>query len=119
VEGEDGPVEWPGRNIAEALKAALERLGYGVSEPMSAEHAGWELDISRQRKRLWIQFNVISADLCYLIASRSNCPWPDMKIFLTELQEILENDTRFDVVGWLPEGDPDWPTAPWRTPFEP
>ena len=38
LEDDHGAVVWPGRNIMETLKAALEPLGYKVSEPICAEH---------------------------------------------------------------------------------
>lgn len=37
----------PGRNIADALKAALSRRGYRVSEPINGGDHGWELDVWR------------------------------------------------------------------------
>jgi hypothetical protein len=122
-EDDDGTAVWPGRNITEALKAALERLGYRVSEPISAEHAGWELDVWRERKSLWLRVNVVDADECYLMAtSSSGWLWPEMKpirMFLADLQRILNEDGRFDVVGWLPTGGSAGTLMPWRTPFEP
>ena len=105
TEGND-IVQWPGVNIAEALKAALEQLGYRVSEPIDAQEQGWELDIWRGRKRLWLQISVISDDECYLIAQNMTFwLWPDWKVFrafLSDLQGILEADGRFNHVGWFP-----------------
>lgn len=36
VEQDDDIVQWPGRNIADALKAALEQSNYRVSDPIHA-----------------------------------------------------------------------------------
>ena len=123
VGDDNGVVVWPGRNITEALKAAFERLGYRVSEPICAEHAGWELDIWRRRKTLWLRVNVVDAGECYLMTeSSSSWLWPEEKLvrmFLADLQRILEEDIRFNVIGWLPKGGSAQAVMPWRTPFEP
>lgn len=123
VEGDDDIVVWPGRNIAEALKGALEPLGYRVSAPICAEHAGWELDIWRERKSLWLRINVVDVDECYLMTkSSSSWLWPEKSLFrtfLADLQHILEEDGRFKVVGWLPTGASAGTITPWRSPFEP
>lgn len=123
VGDDDGIDVWPGRNITEALKAALELHGYRVSEPICAEHAGWELDIWRGRKSLWLRVNVVDADECYLMTrSSSSWLWPETKLFrlfLTDLQRILEADGRFNLIGWLPKGGSERTTMPWRTPFGP
>lgn len=120
---DDDIVVWPGRNIMEALRAALERFGYRVSEPICAEHAGWELDVWRGRKALWLGINVVDTDECYLTAkSSSSWLWPEKSLFrtfLADLQHILEEDSRFKVVGWLPTGVSAGTVTPWRSPFEP
>ena len=121
VENGDDIVEWPGRNIAEALKAALERLGYRVSEPVSMEHVGWELDIGLQRRAFCLRINVIDADECYLMASNSTIWLPDAKLFrslLADLQRILKEDGRFVVVGWFPKGGIDRNLEPAAAPFD-
>ena len=123
VEDEDDTVVWAGRNITEALKAALERLGYTVSEPISAEHAGWELDLWHQRKGFSLRVNVIDASECYLMAD-SSISWllPDTKplrMLLADLQRILEEDGRFEVVGWIPRGGLVGTAMFWRSPFAP
>ena len=50
-----------GRNIAETLKAALSQRGYRVSEPINGGDHGWELDVWRGRKRIWLQISVLAA----------------------------------------------------------
>ena len=121
--GDDhGIVVWPGRNITEALKAALEPLGYRVSEPICAEHAGWELDIWRGRKGLWLRINVVDVDECYLMTkSSSSWLWPEMTLFrtfLSDLQGILLADGRFSRVAWFAEGGIDRRDAPAAGPFD-
>jgi hypothetical protein len=122
-EDDDGNEIWSGRNIAEALKAALEQLGYRVSEPISAEHAGWELDIWRGRKALWLRINVVDTDECYLMTgSSSSWLWPEKKLlhtFLADVHRILEDDSRFRAVGWLPKGGSAGAMTPWNSPFGP
>jgi hypothetical protein len=122
--GDDHGVDvWPGRNITEALKVALERFGYQVSEPICAEHSGWELDISRGRERLWLQVSVLDAGECYLMTENVTFRiWPDMKpfrMFLTDLQRILEEDGRFGVIGWFPKGGSVGTMEPADAPFDP
>ena len=123
VDDGDDIVAWPGGNIAEALKAALERLGYQVSEPICMQHAGWELDICRQRKNFSVRTNVIDADECYLMADSNKAWfWPDVKgfrMFLADLQRVLEEDSRFGVIGWFPRGGSVGATEPADTPFDP
>ena len=122
VEDDDGVVVWPGRNITEVLNVALERLGYRVSEPICAEHNGWELDIWRGRKRLWLQISVLDADECYLMTENMTFwLWRDMKLFrtfLTDLQRILGEDGRFGVIGWFPKGGLARTMEPADAPFD-
>ncbi len=47
IEDDDDIVQWPGCNVAEAIKLALELRGYRVSDPIHMEFLGWELDIWR------------------------------------------------------------------------
>ena len=98
----------PGRNIAEALKAALSRRGYRVSEPINGGDHGWELDVWRGRKRLWLQISVLAADECYLMTENMTFwLWPDMDLFrsfLRDLQSVLAEDSKFCVTGWFSNG---------------
>jgi hypothetical protein len=120
VEEDDDIVAWPGRNIMEALKAALELLGYDVSEPVSLEHAGWELDISRERKALWLRVNVAGAEESYLMAGSSTSWFSSDKkpllMLLADLQRVLEADARFGGAGWFPRDRFD--VTPASGPFE-
>lgn len=122
VEDDDEIVQWPGRNIAEFLKAALESLGYRVSEPIHAHEHGWELDIWRGRKRLWLQVSVLDAEECYLTAeNKTSWFWPDVKLFrafLSDLQHTIEADSRFSPIGWYPKGGPTHGMAPAAGPFD-
>jgi hypothetical protein len=122
VEDDHEIVQWPGRNIAEALKAALEQVGYRVSEPIHAHEHGWELDIWSGRKRRWLQISVIDADECYLMAENmAFWLWPDVPLFrtfLSDLQRILDADARFSRVGWFPKGGSARDMAPATGPFE-
>lgn len=108
VEENDEIVQWPGQNITAVIKSALERLGYRVSEPIHAHEHGWELDIWRERKRLWLQISVLGAEECYLDAENMTFwLWPDRKLFrafLLDLHGILQADDRFSLVGWYPKG---------------
>lgn len=98
----------PGRNIADALKAALARLGYRVSEPINGGDHGWELDVWRGRKRLWLQISVLDADECYLMTENMTFwLWPDMELFrafLADLQRVFAEDDRLCVTGWFSNG---------------
>lgn len=108
VEDDEELVVWPGRNISEVLKAALERLGYRVSEPIHAPEQGWELDIWQGRRRLWLQVSVLDASECYLSAENMTFwLWRDrgLRTFLADLEGILKDDDRFVVDGWFSRGD--------------
>jgi hypothetical protein len=122
VEGDEDIVQWPGRNIAEVLKAALEQLSYRVSEPIHAHEHGWELDIWRGRKRLWLQISVLDADECYLTAENMTFwLWPDVNVFrafLSDLQRVVEADSRFRPIGWFPRGGPTRGVAPAAGPLD-
>jgi len=98
----------PGRNIAEALGAALRQRGYRVSEPINGGDHGWELDVWRRRKRIWLQISVLAADECYLMTENMTFwLWPDVELFrafLRDLQSVLAEDSRFCVTGWFSKG---------------
>jgi hypothetical protein len=122
IEDEHDFVQWPGRNIAEALKSALERRGYRVSEPIHAREHGWELDIWCGRKRLWLQISVIETELNYLIAEDMTFfLWRDAKLFrafLADLHAVLGADPRFNQVRWFSKGGRDRDEAPAVGPFD-
>lgn len=112
--------EQGGRNIAEALKTALERLNYRVSDLIDGGDHGWELDIWSGRQRLWLQVSVIDTDENYLAAEPF---WllPNMKVFrkfLEDLQQILEADHRFSRIGWFKTGASTQNITLARGPFE-
>ena len=122
VEDDHDMVQWPGRNIADILKAALEQLSYRVSDPIHAHEHGWELDIWRGRKRLSLQISVLDADECYLDARNMTFwLWPDWKlfrVFLSDLQRIVAADDRFTPIGWFPIGGPTRGMVPGAGPFD-
>ena len=115
-------IQWPGRNIAEAIKGPLEQLGYRVSEPIHAHENGWELDIWRGRKRLWLQISVLDAEVNYLQAENMTFfLWPDVELFrsfLSDLQRVLDADDRFSRVRWYSKGGVDRKAAPAEGPFD-
>jgi len=123
VYGDDEVVEvQAGRNVAEALKMALERLEYRVSDPIDGGDHGWELDIWRGRKRLWLQVSALGVDENFLMTENMTFwLWPDTKVyqtFLTDLQRILEADGRFSRIGWYPKSGWDRGMAPADGPFD-
>ena len=122
IEDDGDFVQWPGRNVAEALKGSLEERGYRVSDPVDAQHVGWELDIWRGRKRFWLQISVLEPELNYLMAKNMTFfLWPDMKLFrafLADLQAVLETDRRFGQVRWFPRGGIDASAEPASGPFD-
>ncbi len=122
IEDEDDFVQWPGRNVAEALKGALQAKGYRVSEPVDAQHVGWDLDIWQGRKRLGLQISLGDADVNYLIARNMTFfLWPDVKLFrafLADLQDILGADHRFGRIRWFPKGGISADVAPAAVPFD-
>lgn len=122
IEDEDDFVQWPGRNVAEALKVALQAKGYRVSEPVDAQHVGWELDVWHGRKRLGLQISLGDAELNYLIAKNMTFfLWPDVKLFrafLADLQNVLQADHRFSRIRWFREGGIRADTASATGPFD-
>ena len=79
----------PGRNIAEALKAALSQRDYRVSEPINGGDHGWELDVWSGRKRIWLQISVLAADECYLMTENMTFwMWPDRALFRAFLRDL-------------------------------
>jgi hypothetical protein len=122
VDEDEEFVEWPGRNIADAVKAGLEEGGYSVSEPISAEHKGWELDVRRGGKRLWLQVSVVGPDENYLIAQNMTFfLWPDHQLFrtfLSDLREIVAGDPRFQRPRWFAPGGAERGAAPADRPFD-
>jgi hypothetical protein len=122
IEDEVDFVQWPGRNVAEALKAALEALSYRVSDPIHAHEHGWELEIWRGPKRLWLQISMCDPESNYLIAQNMTFfLWPDVKLFrtfLADLQAIMEADDRFSQIRWRPKGGIARNAAPAAGPFD-
>lgn len=120
--GGDIPDVQAGHNIAEALKVALESLDYRVDGPINGGDNGWELDIWHGRKRLWLQVSVLDPDECYLMAENmTSWLWRDAKLFrafLLDLNRVLQADTRFSHVGWLPPGGIDRGAPPAAAPFD-
>ena len=112
----------PGRNVAQTLRAALTQLDYRVSDPINGGDHGWELDIWRGRKRLWLQISVIGDDENYLLAENMTLWfWPDQKLFrtfLSDLKSVLDADSRFGRIGWLPKGGIARGLAPAAGPFD-
>lgn len=106
IEDEAGFVQWPGRNVVEVLKAGLEARGYEVSDPIDAQESGWELDISRNKKRLWLRVSLIEPEENYLSAQDVTVSlWPDRKVFgayLADLKAIVEAEARFSRVSGFP-----------------
>lgn len=121
IYGADGGAEvFGGRNIAEALKVALEGSGYRVSDLIDAGDHGWELDIWSGRQRMSLQVSVIDTDENYLIAQPFGL-WPNRKLFrnlLEDLRRILEADSRFSQIGWFPIGGSGRNMAPAAGPFD-
>ncbi|HEX2800563.1 MAG TPA: hypothetical protein VHN73_00715 [Phenylobacterium sp.] len=122
IEDEEGFVQWPGRNVAEALKAALEARGYRVSDPVHMHEKGWELDIWRGRRRFWLRISMGDVEVNYLIAENmAFLLWPDMKLyrtFLADLHNVLSADGRFTRIQWFPKGGVHRDAAPAAGPFD-
>lgn len=123
IEDDNDIVQFPGRNITEALRDALQALGYQVSDPIHAHEHGWELDVHRGRKRLWMQITSMGDDGECLIMTKNMTSWlrPDFdvyRVFLTDLQQVLEADARFSQIAWLTKEFWREGSTPARGPFE-
>ena len=89
---------------------------YMIDRPTSTTMVVWSVKGSGAHGK-----SVIDADESYLMADSSTWPWPDVnafRIFLTDLQRIVEEDSRFGVIGWLPRGR-SGATESADTPFDP
>jgi hypothetical protein len=68
IEDEEDFVQWPGRNVAETLKIALEGKGYRVSDPVHMHENGWDLDIWRGCRRFWLRISMGDVETNYISA---------------------------------------------------
>lgn len=122
IEDVDDFVQWPGRNVAETFKVALEGRGYRVSDPVHMHEKGWELDIWRGRRRFWLRISMVDVETNYLIAENmAFFLWPDVKLFrafLADLQNVMEADSRFSRIRWFPKRGLDRGVAPATAPFD-
>jgi hypothetical protein len=113
IEDDHDIVQFAGRNIAEALREAFGERGYRVSEPIEAGEHGWELDVYKGKRRFWVQITSMSEDGEVLLMTQNMASWfrpdlPTFRLFLSDLEGVLEEDPRFNRIGWLTK---DW----WRT----
>lgn len=104
VDEEDDVAIWAGRNICEAIRAALSPKGYVVSEPVHAHEHGWELDVSRGKIRYWIQITRLADEECILLTRfrtwRLRGDRPGYRELVLDLAEFLGGDARFNNVRW-------------------
>jgi hypothetical protein len=83
----------------------LSALGYDVSAPIHAGEHGWELDVRAKGRRFWLQVTRIEGPDCYL--STQDMTWrfwrvrPSFEEFLTQLDDALRRDRRFNQIGWF------------------
>jgi hypothetical protein len=105
VEDETDIVEFPGRNVTEAIAAMLAPLGYDVSAPIHAGEHGWELDARANGRRFWLQITRMEEHDCHL--TTQDMTWriwrlqPSFEAFLTQLDTALRTDARFSQIGWF------------------
>jgi hypothetical protein len=105
VEDETDIVEFPGRNVTEAIAAMLASLGYDVSAPIHAGEHGWELDVRANGRRFWLQITRMEEHDCHL--TTQDMTWriwrlqPSFEEFLTQLDRALREDGRFSQIGWF------------------
>ncbi len=104
IEDETDFVEFPGRNVTEAIATMLSGLGYDVSPPIHAAEHGWELDVRANGRRFWLQITRMDELNCILVTQ--DMTWriwrlhPSHAEFLTQLDAALRQDGRFDEIGW-------------------
>lgn len=111
-------LQFAGRNVAEAIAAALTAGGYVVSEPENCQELGWELEARRGGCRFWMrvtkiaEFVVATQDMTFRL-------WPKRPSYIEfrrELHSALASDPRFTEIRWfddvLPTDGGDWSAEP-------
>lgn len=124
IETEDGMdfIQWPGRNVAEAMADLLKRSGWTPEDVIDLEERGWELDATCGGRSVTLRIQLIEEVLVIFIDRSPDRTWyfrrkpPGLAFtgLLTEFDKALKADSRFsDVLWFTPDGyQKDEPGAP-------
>jgi hypothetical protein len=106
-------VQWPGRNVVEAIADLLRTLGWTPDDPFDLEERGWDLDASSGNNSISLRIEVPEEVLVQITDRTPEFTWylkrkPPGPVFtrlLTELDKALKADSRFrDILWFKPQG---------------
>ncbi|HWA61154.1 MAG TPA: hypothetical protein VG939_07255 [Caulobacteraceae bacterium] len=107
-------LEFPGRNICEAIADKFRQMQVRVDCLRNAGEHGWELDLSVGDRAFWLQISWIDEDCCILqfeeapvLFRRKRFDDPVYWRFLRALHDALAKDGRFRNLRWFVRGDED------------
>ena len=115
IETEDGMdfVQWPGRNVVEAIADILRGLGWTPGDPFDLRERGWDLDATFGDKGIRLRIEA-PEEMIVGITDRSpewtwyfrrKPPGPEFIAMLAGLDMALKADGRFRDVRWFtPKG---------------
>ena len=104
VEKDGEIVQFPGRNVAEALAGMLRAKGYQPSPLLDEAQRGWSFEVPVERRRVWLLVSQI--DDFILQTERHAGLFPRMRDeeihaeVLTALHEGMSADPRFADIKW-------------------
>jgi hypothetical protein len=101
IEDETGFIQWPGKNVAEALAEILARLGCTEVEIFDLEHAGYDVGFRLGKLALAARVTVIDNPLIAFGPKRQ----PEYLDFLKRVSDALAQDGRFHNVRWFTDDE--------------
>ena len=102
-------IQWPGRNVAEAMADLLRRLGWEAEDPIDLQERGWDLDATLDGRDVTLRIEPLEPVLVGFIDRSPEYTWyfrrkPPGPLFtglLTGFDQALKADSRFSDVLWF------------------
>jgi hypothetical protein len=101
IENETGFIQWPGKNVAEALAEILAGLGCTDVEIFDLEHAGYDVGFRLGKLVLAARVTVIDNPLIAFGRKRQ----PEYLDFLKRVSDALAKDGRFQNLRWFTDDE--------------